>query len=51
MKQSRQHREPQEPMGIVIVGAPRDEVVPRVAAYVWGPAPEPAVEPAEVRAA
>lgn len=39
-------------MGIVIVGASRDDVTPRVAAYVWGPAPEPAAElPAEVRAA
>ena len=33
-----------EPVGIVIVGPPRAEVVPRVLAYVWGPAPEPAPE-------
>jgi hypothetical protein len=29
-----------EPVGIVIVGPPRTEVVPRVRAYVWGPAPD-----------
>lgn len=41
-----------EPVGIVIVGPPRTEVVPRVLAYVWGPAPEPVPDAiAEPRAA
>lgn len=41
-----------EPVGIVIAGPPRTEVVPRVLAYVWGPAPEPVAEVlAEPRAA
>lgn len=41
-----------EPVGIVIVGPPRTEVVPRVHAYVWGPAPEPEPDArAEPRAA
>lgn len=39
MKQ-REHREPQEPVGIVIVGGARGDVTPRFAAFVWGPAPE-----------
>lgn len=33
-----------EPMGIVIAGPTRGEIVPRVLAYVWGPAPEPVRE-------
>lgn len=42
MKKSRQTIEQvQEPMGLVISGWPRAEPTPRVAAYVWGPAPEP----------
>lgn len=36
-----------EPVGIVIVGPPRTEVVPRVLAYVWGPAPEPVADAVE----
>ena len=30
-----------EPIGIVIAGPARDDVVPQFLAYVWGPAPEP----------
>ena len=53
MKQIRQTREAEEPIGIVISGGARDEVTPRFAAFVWGPAPEPntAAEPNESRAA
>ncbi|MFI5229405.1 MAG: hypothetical protein ACHQWU_10070 [Gemmatimonadales bacterium] len=32
----------QEPVGIVISRGSRQEQVPAVFAYVWGPAPEPA---------
>lgn len=39
MKQ-REHREVQEPVGIVIAGGARGEVTPRFAAFVWAPAPE-----------
>ena len=44
MKQ-REHRESQEPVGIVIAGRERGEVTPRFAAFVWGPAPEMDVLP------
>lgn len=37
-----------EPIGIVIAGPPRTEVVPRVSAYVWGPAPELGAEAADM---
>ena len=41
-----------EPVGIVIAGPRHTEVIPRVLAYVWGPAPEPVPEAvAEPRAA
>ena len=42
MKKLTSARADAEPVGIVIAGPPRTEVVPRVLAYVWGPAPEPA---------
>jgi hypothetical protein len=29
-----------EPVGIVISGGSRDEVLPRVWAYIWGPVPD-----------
>ena len=32
----------QEPVGIVISRGSRDEATPKLVAYVWGPAPEPA---------
>ena len=52
MRQPTITRETPEPIGIVIAGPARTEVVPRVLAYVWGPAPEPALEVvAEPRAA
>ena len=52
MKQLRSARADAEPVGIVIAGPPRTDVVPRVYAYVWGPAPEPEPEArAEPRAA
>ena len=31
---------PEEPVGIVIHAGWRDDVAPRFAAFVWGPAPE-----------
>lgn len=50
MKQQREHRESQEPVGIVIADGARGEVTPRFAAFVWGPAPEVEVRPAAVEA-
>lgn len=41
----------QEPMGIVISRGSRQEHVPAVFAYVWGPAPEPADETRETKVA
>ncbi len=43
MRQPTISRETPEPIGIVISGPGRTEIVPRVLAYVWGPAPEPIV--------
>ncbi len=40
MEQRATARDESEPIGIVIAGPARGEVVPRVLAYVWGPAPE-----------
>ncbi|GLC28495.1 hypothetical protein [Roseisolibacter agri] len=53
MKQTRQTIEVQEPLGIVIADGARADVTPRFFAFVWGPAPEPAVAEAtpEPRAA
>ncbi len=42
MKQQRDHREMDEPVGIVISAGVRGDVIPRFAAFVWGPAPEAA---------
>lgn len=39
MKQ-REHRETDEPVGIVIASGVRGDVTPRFAAFVWGPVPE-----------
>lgn len=44
-------REPQEPVGIVISNGSREEVAPRFAAFVWGPAPDEQPLAPEVRAA
>ncbi len=41
----------QEPMGIVISRGSRQEHVPAVFAYVWGPAPEPVEESRETKVA
>jgi hypothetical protein len=41
----------QEPIGIVISRGSRQEDVPRVFAYVWGPAPEPTEEVRESKVA
>jgi len=41
----------QEPIGIVISRGSRQEDVPRVFAYVWGPAPEPSEEVRESKVA
>lgn len=41
----------QEPIGIVISRGSRQEDVPRVFAYVWGPAPEPSEDPRETKVA
>jgi hypothetical protein len=43
--------EPQEPMGIVISGGPREEPIPRVSAYVYSIEDETSGEPIETRAA
>ena len=39
MNESRQSRTVDEPVGIIISCGNRDEVAPRVSAYVWGPVP------------
>ncbi len=44
MRQPTLARDTSEPIGIVISGPARTDVVPRVLAYVWGPAPEPALD-------
>ena len=40
-----------EPIGIVISRGSREEAKPRLAAYVWGPVPEPVREESESKAA
>jgi hypothetical protein len=40
-----------EPIGIVISRGTRAETTPRVLAYVWGLAEDPAPEPPDARAA
>jgi hypothetical protein len=40
MSQVRQRAGTDEPVGIVISRGTRDEVAPRVSAYIWGPVPE-----------
>ena len=53
MKQIRQTSDVQEAIGIVISDGAKLEVIPRFAAFVWGPGPEPsaASETTEPRAA
>lgn len=42
MKQTRQTTDVQEAMGIVISTGVTTDPTPRLMAFVWGPAPEPA---------
>lgn len=51
LKQQREHREEQEPVGIVIAGGARGDVTPRFAAFVWGPAPDAVEFEREAKAA
>jgi hypothetical protein len=44
MKKVREITETQEPLGIIISRGDRLEQRPIFSAYIWGPAPEPAVE-------
>jgi len=46
MKQ-REHRESDEPVGIVIASGVRGEVTPRFSAFVWGPVPDLADDESE----
>lgn len=51
MKGSKGDQQNQEPMGIVISQGSRAARPSVFWAYVWAPAPEPAVEPVEHKAA
>lgn len=44
MKKVRDKIESDEPIGIIISRGDRTEVPPIFSAYIWGPAPEPAVD-------
>ena len=44
MKKVREITESQEPLGIIISRGDRVEQRPIFSAYIWSPAPEPAVE-------
>lgn len=46
MKKIRELPETDEPIGIVISRGDRSEQRPIFSAYIWGPAPEPVLEPA-----
>jgi hypothetical protein len=39
MNDMRQRPTADEPVGIIISRGSRDEVLPRVSAYIWGPVP------------
>ena len=45
MKKIRVSNEQEEPIGIVISRGDRTEQRPIFSAYIWGPAPEPVLEP------
>lgn len=45
MKKVREVPESEEPIGIIISRGDRTEQKPIFSAYIWGPAPEPALEP------
>jgi hypothetical protein len=51
MSKRRQKHEPQEPIGIVISGAPSSDPVPRLTAYVYSTEDERSGEPIDCRAA
>jgi hypothetical protein len=46
MKKSRQPAEQPEPLGIIISNGDRTEYPTVFSAYIWGPAPEPTLDPA-----
>jgi len=45
-KEISQPVEPNEPLGIIISSGDRAELPTVFSAYIWGPAPEPTVDPA-----
>lgn len=45
MKKIREIPEKEEPIGIIISRGDRTEARPIFSAYIWGPAPEPVLEP------
>jgi len=45
MRKIRPNPEPEEPVGIIISRGDRTEQRPIFSAYIWGPAPEPVLEP------
>jgi hypothetical protein len=46
MKKISQPAEHPEPLGIIISNGDRAELPTVVSAYIWGPAPEPTLDPA-----
>ena len=46
MKKNSQSSERPEPLGIIISNGDRAEYPTVFSAYIWGPAPEPAIDPA-----
>ena len=45
MKKVRETTQSEEPIGIIISRGDRTEQRPVFSAYIWGPAPEPVLEP------
>jgi hypothetical protein len=45
MKKIKEIQEQDEPIGIIISRGDRTEQRPVFSAYIWGPAPEPVLEP------
>ena len=45
MKKVRETSQSEEPIGIIISRGDRTEQRPIFSAYIWGPAPEPVLEP------
>ena len=46
MKKDRKENSGSEPIGIIISRGDRTEPTPAFSAYIWGPVPDPVVEPA-----